>query len=810
MFPNLRFSLRILRKHAKLTCIAILSLAIGMAAASVGLSTFNALLVQPPAVPEPDRLLTIYTVTPDAPFNELSYPDYRYYRDNNQVFSGLCAIPFNISMQPLTFEHNEKQGLINAVSDNYFSVLEVQPLLGRWFASGEDDKPSNSAVLSYPYWKSLGADPGIIGKSLKVNADTLTIVGVAPRGFAGTVLTDLPDLWYSISRDSHTDFRTDRTLHWLSLVGRMKPGVTNAQALANLQMLATQLAAAYPETNKQRVAAITKTSMLPPDAVSSVKFLGSLILAVVALVLFAACANVANLLLALASARRHEILIRAALGATRARLIRQLLLDSTIISVVGGILGFALASYGLHRLLDFKPYIPGLGVLAITLDFRPDFAVLAAMFVVILAVGFATGLAPGLHASNPNLAGALSGEIAVGGTRKGRVRNLLVVAQVAACTIVLIGVGLCLKSLVNLKKVDLGFSTRNIAILTFNDLQSKEDPHSEAQGRALYARIHEKVAQLPGVESITLADIFPLGWTGNPGSDHVQVGDTPVDPERDQSISSGNVDSDYFSTLGIPVLAGRVFQESDTPKSAEVIVINHTMAEKYWPNQNPVGRTVRVQNGKRGVTVIGVVGDTKLNDVDEEPTPLFYYALSQHYQSNISLLVRTQGKPAQLTSTLADVFEKLDPLLGYRSITMEENTNFAYYIPRLVLICIGGFGVLAFLLAAAGLYGAVFYSVSERTREMGIRVALGAQQLDLWKLIFRQTSTITATGIIVGIAGGIAASILARSLLYQIQSVEWLVLFGVAFIMLAMTIVTAYSAARPWMRVDPMQSVRHV
>jgi ABC-type antimicrobial peptide transport system permease subunit len=217
-----------------------------------------------------------------------------------------------------------------------------------------------------------------------------------------------------------------------------------------------------------------------------------------------------------------------------------------------------------------------------------------------------------------------------------------------------------------------------------------------------------------------------------------------------------------------------------------------------------------VQDGKRNVTVIGVVGDTKLSDVDEEPTPLFYYALSQHYQSNISLLVRTQGKPAQLTSTLADVFEKLDPLLGYRSITMEENTNFAFYIPRLVLICISGFGALAFLLAAAGLYGAVFYSVSERTREMGIRVALGAQQWDLWKLIFRQTSTITAIGIILGIAGGVGASILARSLLYQIQSVEWLVLFGVALVMLAMTIVTAYSAARPWMRVDPMQSVRHV
>jgi len=253
-----------------------------------------------------------------------------------------------------------------------------------------------------------------------------------------------------------------------------------------------------------------------------------------------------------------------------------------------------------------------------------------------------------------------------------------------------------------------------------------------------------------------------------------------------------------------------VFQESDTLKSAEVIVVNHTMAEKFWPHQNPIGRTVRVQDGKRNVTVVGVVGDTKLEDVDEQPTPLFYYALSQHYQSNISLLVRTHGKPKLFANVLADSFQQLDPELGYRSLTMEENRNFAFYIPRLVLICISGFGGLAFLLAAAGLYGAVFYSVSERTREMGIRVALGAQQWDLWKLIFRQTSAITAIGIVLGIAGGIAASVLARSLLYQVQSIEWLVLFGVAFVMLAMTIVTAYSAARPWMRVDPMNSVRHV
>ncbi len=809
MFPNLRFSLRILRKHAKLTCIAILSLAIGMAAASVGLSTFNALLVQPPSVPEPNRLLTIYTVTPDAPFNELSYPDYLYYRDNNQVFSGLCAVPFSITMQTIKFEHHEKNGLINAVSDNYFSVLGIQPFLGRWFPPGEDDHASTSVVMSYPYWKALGADPHIIGKTISANGADLTIIGVAPRGFAGTILTDLPDIWYPLSRQpSSADWRSDRESRGFSLIGRMKSGVTSAQALANMQMLSTQLAEAYPKTNKERVAAVTKTSMLPPDSVADAKFLGTLILAIVALVLFAACANVANLLLALASVRRHEILIRAALGATRARLIRQLLLDSTIISVSGGLLGFALATYALHRLLDFKPYLPGLGVFNLTVDFRPDFTVLAAMFVVVLGVGFATGLAPGLQASTPNLAAAMSGEIAIGGTRKGRIRNLLVVMQVAACTVVLIGVGLCLKSLLNLRKENFGFFARNVAIYTFNNLQ--DSGYSEQKGREFYTRVREAVTPLPGVESISLADMYPLGMGGNSGAEHVRIDGGIADSEHGDLIGFGNVDTVYFSTLEIPILDGRVFKESDTAKSPEVIVINQTMARKYWPNQDPVGKTVHREQSKRVATVVGVVGDTKITDVDEEVRPLMYFALAQHYQPRFSALVRTKGNPAQWMNSLAEIAHKLDPELGYQNLTMSENLGFAFYIPRLVLICVSAFGALAFFLAAIGLYGAVFYSVSERTREMGIRVALGAQQLDLWKLILRQTSTITAIGIVLGIGGGIAASILARSLLYQIQSVEWLVLVGVAFVMLAMTIITAYSAARPWMRVDPMKSVRHV
>ncbi|MGC1255533.1 MAG: ABC transporter permease [Candidatus Acidiferrales bacterium] len=809
--PSVRFSLRILRKHAQLACIAVFSLAIGLAAASVGLSAFHALLLRPPAVVEPKRLLTVYTVTPDEPFNEVSYPDYRYYRDNNSVFSGLCAIPFSIGLQTIIFEQHEKRGLINAVSDNYFSILGVQPFLGRWFAAGDDDKVTTSAVLSYSYWQWLGSDPNIIGKTLAMNGVRFTIVGVAPRRFVGTILSDVPDLWHPLSATtaiSHQsyDWLADRTSHSFSLIGRMKPGVTRQQALAEMQGLSRQLAAAYPETNKDRLAALTETSMLPPDTMSSAKLLGGLLLAVVALVLFAACANVANLLLALAGARRQEILMRAALGATRMSLIRQLVVDSLVISMTGGVVGFVFAAYGLRRLIDFQPFVPGLGVVPITLDLRPDLAVVSVMVALVFLVGLSTGFLPALHASIPNLAAALNGEIAIGGTRKGRMRNLLVVLQITACTVVLIGVGLCLKSLHNLQQLKPGYSARNIALYAIDDLQA--NGYSEQQGRALFERLREAVGQVPGIESLSLGDTFPL--SGGISTDQVHITGVPDDNEHGVTIGVGVVDSSYFSTLGIPILAGRTFAASDMAKSPEVVIVDQTMAAKYWPKQNPVGKTVHIENGNRQATVVGVVGNIKYSDIDEAPQPFLYYSLTQNYRSVIYVLVRTQGNPSQVMGTILDTVRKAAPELGVMSFTMERWHEFALYVPHLAVICISAFGLLAFVLAAVGLYGAVFYSVSERTREMGIRVALGASQRDLWKLVLRQTSAITITGIFLGVAGGIGASVLARSLLYQIQPIEWSVFLAAGFAMFAMSIFIAYSGARPWMRVDPMQSIRHV
>ena len=529
-------------------------------------------------------------------------------------------------------------------------------------------------------------------------------------------------------------------------------------------------------------------------------------LAVVALVLFAACANVANLLLAMAGARRQELLIRAALGATRMSLVRQLLVDSLVVSVMGGVVGFVFASYGLRRLIDFKPFVPGIGVIPITLDFRPDLTVVCAMVAVVFLVGLSTGLLPGLHASIPNLATALNGEIVIGGTRKGRLRSLLVVMQVAACTVVLIGVGLCLKSLHNLQQLKLGYSARNVALYAINDLQA--NGYSEQQGRALFERFRDGLGHVAGIESISVGDTIP--FSGGINTNHVHIMGVPDDNEHGVTIGSGVVDGSYFSTLGIPILAGRIFAPSDTAKSPQVIVVNQTMAAKYWPNQDPVGKTVRIEEGDRQATVVGVVGDIKYSDIDEAPQPFMYNSLAQNYRSGLYLMVRTNGDPSRWMGTILENVRKLAPQLGVMSFTIEQWREFALYVPHLAVICTSAFGLLAFVLAAVGLYGAVFYSVSERTREMGIRVAVGASPMDLWNLVLRQTSVVAIIGIVFGLAAGIGASVLARSLLFEIQPIEWQVFLGAALTMFAMTALTAYSGSRPWMSVDPMQSVRHV
>lgn len=634
-----------------------------------------------------------------------------------------------------------------------------------------------------------------------VNGQTLVIQGVTPKNFKGVVFGFGADVITTLDSQA----LADRNARLLFLIGRLKPGVTRQRARADIRALSGQLAAAYPEADKHRVAVLAPATALPPDARSTAELLSGVLIAIVLMVLLIVCANVANLLLGLATGRRQEILIRAALGATRGRLIRQLLSESAILCAVSGMVGFLFASAALVKFSQFKTAIPIFGSFTLAANFRTNGTVLAMTVILIFIATLITGLVPAAYASSANVAGALSGEAVVGGTRKGFIRNALVVVQVAVCTLVVVGVGLCLRSLHNLQDINLGFSPRNLVAVMI-DPQSNN--LSEAQGLNLYSELKRSASQLYGVQSSSLALEFPLiddQWS----TEEIRIESARDGSQQQVQIPGNVVDGNYFATLGIPLAAGRTFDSSDAKNAPEVVVINHKMAETYWPNGNPIGKQIRIQNGNRVITVVGVVGDGKYGSLDEPMRPIIYYALSQHYLPQLLLIIRTQGNPRQWAQPLSQMVRGLGLRLDTPPFTSDDVLHFTVMIPLLTLRVVSGLGALALMLAIFGLYGAIFYSVNERKKEIGIRVALGAQPFSLIKLFLRQTAMISGVGVSVGLFLGIAATILLRSQFYEIRAVELHVLVPVGFAMAVISTAIAYVAARPWIKVNPLEAIRH-
>jgi putative ABC transport system permease protein len=806
LIQDARYGLRILLKNWKPASIAGFSLAIAMALAVAGLSVFNGIMLRPPVAAAPQQLVTIHSVAPGSDSHNISYPDYEYYRDNNRSFSGVAAFPEEISQIPMIVGGSEETGTLESASDNYFEVMGIRPFLGRFFVPGDDEKKTPKAILTYSAWKRWGADSRILGKTVVLARQrrTLTIVGVAPRDFTGVVFGFGADVITTLGSYSHAFAQRD--IRGLFLIGRVKPGVSQQIASAEVRALSRQLAAAYPKEDLARVAVVTPATVISmdPDAQSTAELISAVLIAIVLMVLLIACANVANLLLGLATGRRQEMLIRSALGATRGRLMRQLLTESAILCTFGGVAGFFIASVALARFWQFSALMPVFGSFNFVADFRTDGTVLLMTFGLIFIASLATGLTPAVYTSITNVAGALSGEAVIGGRRKSYVRNALVTIQVAICTLVMVGVGLCTRSLQNLKDVNLGFSTRNLAAIII-DLQS--NGISEAQGLNSYRQLKQAASHLGGVQSSSLALELPLvdsEWS----ADGVRVEGNSAAVAWTQ-IPVNIVDGDYFATLGIPLLRGRTFDSSDTKNAPEVVIINHNMAETYWPGADPIGKQLRIQDGNRVVTVAGVVSDSKYNTLDEPAHPVIYYALSQHYLSQLLLTVRTQGKATLWLRPLSQMVQSLGLQLDSPPFTLNDVMYFSLLIPILTLRVVSILGALALMLAILGLYGAVFYSVNERRREIGIRVALGAQPFRLLKLFLRQTAIISGTGASIGLLLGVAATILFRSQFYRISPVEWQVLIPVAAVMILIAMGIAYAAARPWIKVSPMEAVRH-
>ena len=791
-------SLQILRRNLSLTLIAIFSLSMAMALAVIGLSISDTSLLVPPPGVATDRLVAIYLKSPGEDIGHLSYPDYQYYLDNNHVFTDVAAIPGAISAMRVPFgpEGATSRPLVtvasNPVSENYFSVLGIRPFLGRLFAPGDDRANRSVAVMTYSCWKRLGSDPNIVGKLI----GSLSIVGVTPKEFTGSLFGINGDLLVPLSGNEISSKRDERHL---TLLARLKPGVSRAQAQADLAVLSRQLAQAYSKDDKGRKAIATRATLLPPDAIPTAELVSGVLTALVLLVLLIACSNVASLLLAVAVGRRQEATIKVALGASRGRLIRDFLREGVIICTVSSVLGYALAGFAVARYSSFNVNVPMLGSYPLGVKLHLDTTVVASTIGLMVIAILATGLPSALYASSPNLAEILGGEIVVGGTRKAIRRNVLMIVEIAVCTLVLVGMGLCERSLYNLRQLNPGFSARNIVA---EAMFPREEGYSDSQGKLLYEKVRRTVSAIPGVDSVSVSDDLPL-FGGSSVPVQLPGGTKPV------PVRAGVVDENYFSTLGIPLVAGRVFSSSDAASSPDVLVINQKMAETFWPDGEPVGRALLTGEPPRSAVVIGVVGNGKYDDLAEKPQPYMYYALSQHYDSGASVIARTRGDPRLWATPVAEAVRSAGFKSAITPMTFENIENLSLLPERIVAGGVAALSALGVLLAIVGLFGAVSYSVSKRRKEFGIRFALGAQPWQLLRMVFRQTLLVAGSGTVLGMLVGLGATILLRSQFYGIGSVEWSVLMPVAAAMLAVCFAVTYLSASPYIKVSPLETIRH-
>jgi predicted permease len=582
------------------------------------------------------------------------------------------------------------------------------------------------------------------------------------------------------------------------LLGRLKPGATAAQARADLRNLSAQLAHDFPKQDGGHVAEFVQATALPPDSVADARLASALLTIVIFFILLIACANAANLLLAIATGRRQEALIKLALGATRARLIREFLIETAVLCAISAACGFGLASLVLDRLSEFKTTLPGIGLFRIAADLHPDWRVFAASAVMAAVACAAAGIAPALYGSGGSLAGALSGETAIGGTGRGAIRNGLLVVQVAVSTLVLVGVALCFRSLENLRHVDTGFSARNLVGVSFRIDREGFNP---SKARAVYSRLREDALKMAGVEAVSLAEGMPMQVGGS--WNEVRAGDAS---QPAIGMRGAVVDGDYFATAGIRIIEGRTFDASDAPDGMEAAIVSKEAARRL--GGDVIGRTLRFADGKREVKVVGIAADVKLQNLDEATQPLMYFALSQHPSETMTLMARTAGDP-RLFGIALDRLVRGVARVPLPPATIGDVMNLSLVTQIWIFECVAGLSALAVFLAVLGIFGAVSYSVGERKRELGIRVALGALPSHLMSMILGQTLRVTGTGVCAGLVLGTAASALLRSQFYGVRVVEWTALVPVAIAMTLVACGIAHFAARTAVHADPMDTLRH-
>ena len=809
LLADVGYGLRMLRRSPGSTAAVVMALALGIGMNTTVFSFVNALLLRPPRrVEAPNKLVELWLHNRVASgiqgFLPLTYPDYVYYRDHNQSFTGMLAFdgdPLSVIWNRFG-EGQVVQGQL--VSGNFFSLLGVNALLGRTFLP-EDDQTGNRVVLGHSFWQQrLGSDPQVVGKSLLLNGTNFNVIGVAPSGFAGLLVAIEPDFWAPvtmverITRDSGR--LTSRQTNWLLAVGRLKPGVDATRARAEMKRLAGVIEQDHPDTNKNLDATLFPAALVPGPYRGYVGAFTGLLMAVFALVLLIACVNAASLLLARATGRAHEMAIRSALGAGRGRLIRQMLVESTLLSGLAGSAGLVLAYWTAPLLLALKP-----ASLPITLSIPLDWRVLAFTASVSLFTGVAFGLTPALRGAKAQVAPILKDEAQSASYRKSRLRSFLMIGEIATCVVLLVGATLCVRSLVNASSIDPGFDTQQVAVLT---LDPGSLGYSEAQVRGFYEQLSQHIGALPGVFSTSFVNHLPLGSAREQSS--AIEGNRSAAGQNGVPVDVLRVAPGYFETMGIPLLRGRDFipEESKSSNQASIgaAIINDAMAQKLWPNQDPVGRRIRLGEDT-GLEIIGVVKTGKYRTLGEEPIPLVYLP---RLPSRRTLVVHTSGDPTALLDTIRREIQKVDPNIAATDLeTMQQYMTLPLFPARTTGLLLGASGILALLLTCIGLFGVISYIVSQRTHEIGVRMALGARRADVLKLVFGHGFAVTSIGLAIGLAASFGVTRFLSSLLYGIRPNDPVTLLGVSLGLALVALLACYLPARRAMRVDPMVALRY-
>jgi len=804
ILQDLRYGLRMIVKAPAFTALAMLALALGICANTTIFSLINGAILRPlTGVKDPERLVAVYTSDYSSGlYGGSSYPDYVDFRDQADVFESLAASDQTVLNATGETEAERLRGEV--VTPNYFDVLGVKAQLGRTLQPSDDQ----AVVINDSLWqRRFNADPAVVGQTLRLNGKPYTIVGVTDRSFHGLKIGLPFEFWLPVTATS--DFATSgRGDRGIELIGRLKPGVTIEQAQTQLTTIAARLAQAYPVTNmgtlarpnEPRPVTVLRESRIEPGAQVGIWRVSLLLFAVVGLVLLIACANVANLLLARASARRREIAVRLAIGASRARLARQLLTESLLLALLGGAAGLLATLWTARMLPQFFSENETKG-----LDLSLDWRVLVFTLGVTLLTGVLFGLAPALQASRPNLVAALKDESAHGQRlRRLGLRDVLVISQLALSLVLLIGAALFVRSLQRALSFDPGFAAQNLLIAS---METRGASLKEQQGQAFYQQTVERIGSLPGVQSVTLTRVIPISGGGQRRG--VELEGYQPQPNEDTELNTNVIGLNYFNTMGIPLVAGRDFNAQDREGSPLVVIVNEELARRYYGG-NAVGKRMRIGSGSSFREIIGVARTASYRNLREQPLPFIYIPLGQEYQSGMTLMVRTAGDPVSLVGPLRSEMRALNKDVSVFSVqTMAERIGAQLAADRMIAVLLSIFGGGALLLAAIGIYGVIGYSVAQRTHEIGIRIALGAERRDILKLIVGQGMVLIAIGAGIGLALAFAATRVLKSLLFGISATDPLTFTVVVILLMAVALLACYLPARRATKVDPLEALRY-